>query len=369
MPDRFLLDEMEEQPALVERLLREQPAAIARALAGRPRRPRRIWFTGCGDMRFAGRIAAAWARRVLGLEIGALPAMDLRWRRAELAAEDLLVVGSISGRTPRAIEAARAARAAGAMVLAVTDDPRAGLAREANAVIELNTSAADDLAHAAYAGYARPVPQTKTFTAALVTEMLIAAHLAERETPRELMVLPSVMRDLLARSERELPALVTELAAARSFSVLGSGPFAALASYGAAKLLEYALPSHAQCLEEFQHLELFVTGADTGLILLAPDLASSSRAREITSAYDELGCPMLVLGEASEQPARAERRFAWTPANLTEALVGLAIPLQRLAHDVALRHGRDVNAWVGGVRGDLILRLSQRVVRGSEVRD
>src|SRR5262249_5617943 len=162
----------------------------------------------------------------------------------------------------------------------------------------------------------------------------------------------------------ELPALVGEqLAAARKLYVLGSGPFAGLASYGAAKLLEYALLAHAQCLEEFQHLEMFVTGSDTGLVILAPDAASSSRAREITSAYDERGCRALVIGPPADVQARSAREFAYTPATLAEALVGLAIPLQRIAYETALRRGRDLNAWVGGVRGDLILRMSQRVVR------
>lgn len=358
-----MLEEMAEQPALVARLLAELPGRRHSSALGSPQR---ILFTGCGDMRFAGRLAAAVARQDLGLDAHALPAMDLRYATDRLGAGDLVVAASISGRTPRTREAARLAAERGARVLCIADDPESPLAQEhRDRALILATSALADVRGAAYAGYARPVPQTKTFLAALAAEIAIA-HVVAGRTPDSVPI-ASMLERALAHAAREIPAIAREhFAAVRNVFVLASGPWAGLASYGAAKMLEYAIPAHAQCLEEFQHLEMFVADPGTGIVVLAPDLPSRDRALGITSAWDELGCATLVVGLPGPYRGARVRTLAVEPSALAAQMLALAVPLQRLAFELALVLGRDVDRWVGGVRADAIFRASQRAIRGIE---
>jgi glucosamine 6-phosphate synthetase-like amidotransferase/phosphosugar isomerase protein len=376
----FLLEEVLEQPRLVERLLKEKPSEISRILDARAEAPiERILYTGCGDMRLAARAAASWASRCCGLPARALPAIDFRWEHQGLGKNDLVVAASISGRTPRTIEAARYASRAGAKVVLIKDDLTSPLAKEQGHLLVLNTSNLDDLHQQAYAGYARPVPQTKTFLAALLTKMLLSRALSERSSRYlagedlsglDTLLETTLLEDLVGRSERELMPLVAEhLSTSREFCFLGSGPWAALASYGAAKLVEYAIPARAQCLEEFQHLEMFLADGQMGLIILALDQESSHRALEITRAYDLLQCRTLVIGPPENYLGNLTRHFILPALPMAASLLMVSIPLQLLALQVAILRGRDVNAWVGGQRKDLIFRMSQAVVRGSRIRE
>lgn len=369
MPQNFLLQEMAEQRALVARVLETSPAFIDRALALRFGRslPRRVLFAGCGDMRFAARAAAAFGRSECGLAATALPAMDLRWEASGLGPGDLCVVASISGRTPRALEALHLAAAAGAAVLAVTDDPEGPLARAAGEPLLLGTSPPADLLRSPYAGYARPVPQTKTFAAALAALLAVAARAAGKAAPPAAGCSAAI--EVAERSaEVHAPVLAAEhFAECQRYFVLGSGAAAALAGYGAAKLLEYAIDARAQCIEEFQHLELFVAGPGAGVVMLAHDRRAAERIAELTQAYDELGVRTLVLGCGGPYPGAAARQVQCAGTGLAAALFGLAVHLQRFAFEVAARLGRDVDAWVGGERGELIARLSPRLIRQSRI--
>jgi len=65
-------------------------------------------------------------------------------------------------------------------------------------------------------------------------------------------------------------------------SILASGPWRALAGFGSAKFLEMAIPSRYQCLEENNHLEMFVTQAQDFIVFLAPDMSSWIRAQGLS---------------------------------------------------------------------------------------
>ena len=66
--------------------------------------------------------------------------------------------------------------------------------------------------------------------------------------------------------------------------VVAGGPLLATAEYGAAKLLEFAIPSRAQCIEEFNHLEIFLANESTTVIVLVPDEEAKTRAEKVRTA-------------------------------------------------------------------------------------
>ena len=346
--------------------IREQPGLLSRVLAGcRPELSRHarevraggLHFVGCGDMYFAAAQTCELARELFGLDARAWRSMDVRWAARHFAPEDLVVCASVSGRTPRTVEAALLARRAGARVLAITDNPGAPLDEAVEACVILGTAPPEELERHAYAGYRNHLAQTQTFTAVLAAELLLCALMAD-----DLQALS----DLSERLAQHVPALEQ---AAGSLSgdflegggrllVLGSGPHLPMAHYGAAKFLEFAVPAQAQCLEEANHLDCFVADERTRAVFLAADAPASDRAREIVAPWSELGVQSLVLASADSVEA-----LSWVlpQASLLETLfmecfalltlnrifsrasiycVHLAIPAQE--HVVALTTGQDV---------------------------
>lgn len=356
-PQPAFLHEVADQPRLLQRLLREA-ASFARQLP-RGRAGGRLWLVGCGDMSFAARTAADIASCRGRTRVQALRAMDLRWWHEVLRPGDRVVAASISGRTPRTLEALALARRRGAVTVALTDDPTSPLAQAAAAVLTIGSAPPAELRRDPYAGYAHEVPQTRTYLGALAVLLWIA----DPTLSRELAAVPAALesaRGQAHRCARELAALAARAPLQRVL-VLASGPHAATASYGAAKLLEYAIEAQAQCLEEYHHLEMFVCDQRTLLLALCPDPPSTQRWLEAADLPRELGARTYLwssLPPASNLPA--------LPLASTAFLAAQALQLS--AYELALSLGRNVNQWVGGVRRELIRRMSEQAVRGSEVR-
>ncbi|MEW6742885.1 MAG: SIS domain-containing protein [Planctomycetota bacterium] len=370
MVDLTMLQEIREQPEVLSRLLRRcQELVRTTAPPGG-----HLHFTGSGDTYFAALVTEWLARLVWGREVRAWRSMDLRWMAATLAPADRVVCGSVSGRTRRTLEAARLARAKGALVIGVTDDPSSPLAREVDEVLVLGTSAPDSLLREVYAGYEHLVPQTKTYTALLLAELLLAAP--DAAAARTLDAIPQAVAEALGKI-----AGPVEQTAGRCFEgrdevvILGSGPFLPTAMYGAAKMLEYAIPALAQCLEEYNHLQVFVAGEKTLVVHLAPDLMSASRVAELTGAWDRLGVRSLVVGPehvgiaspgaSPAFPGEGTERLVVPSGSSLEMPFILALVLQMLALYGARRLGRRVNEWLGGRRSDLIQEISLATIRAS----
>jgi glucosamine--fructose-6-phosphate aminotransferase (isomerizing) len=353
-----MLLEIHRQPDLLRRLLGRATADLA-PLIGQGRRGR-LWFVGCGDMHFAAVTAADVAECRFGRVARALRSMDMRWWRDRLAPEDLVVCASVSGRTPRTLEALGSAVRAGARTLAVTDDPDSPLAERAGQVLLLRTVPAEQLDDAVYPGYAALVPQTRSYMAVLLVLLLLASQ--ELDWVRGLCgELERWMEPVERRARRnaELMCAGSEL---REVLVLGSGPHLGSAGYGAAKLLEYAIPARAQCLEEFHHLEMFTLSEGSRIVALAPDGASARRWEEVRGAHQALGAASLEWSVQGEEPGLPER-----PLQVAVFVSALALQLQ--AYYLAHALGRDVNRWVGGLRTEQVFRLSNRTVRGSKVEE
>jgi fructoselysine-6-P-deglycase FrlB-like protein len=125
---RLLIADLERIPDVVR----------AHAVAGVPDlgapAPRQVVLTGLGSSRFAA-LALAPTLREAGLDVVVEHASTSR--PVAVAAGTLVVAISSSGRTPETVAAAERARAAGATVLAVTNQPDSPVAGAASTVILL----------------------------------------------------------------------------------------------------------------------------------------------------------------------------------------------------------------------------------------
>lgn len=342
-----MVQEIKEQPGLFARVLEETRTFLAHVDTYRS-----IHFLGCGDMEFAAR-TAAWLSKG---KVHVHRSMDMRWLAASLGEGDLVVAASFSGRTPRTLEAARLCRKRGAEVWGLTGNEDAPLLEEVDRPWVIHTGPQEELGRHAYAGYHHIVPQTKTYTAVLMAELLLLRAAGLLDGGDVLENLSSDTANALPLIEERVQAFMNStFRPVERVAVLGSGPWRALAAYGSAKLLEMAIPARYQCLEENNHLEMFITQKEDLVVLLAPDAASSQRARELVEPYREFGALVLILGPSTEEA-------------ITQVF-HTAMELQLLCASIGPALGRDIDQWVGGVRVKLIERMGQKLVRGSAISD
>jgi fructoselysine-6-P-deglycase FrlB-like protein len=361
-----VVQEIREQPQVLRSTYPECAHAIAECLGEAP--VRGIHLVGCGDMHFAAQAVAELARaHAWDLDVRAWRSMDLRWLHRRLDPLDLVVCASVSGRTPRTVEAARLALGAGARVLGITDNAGSLLHDTVEHCIVLGTASAAELTRDAYAGYRYVLPQTRSYTAVLAAELLVAASRVGEE--RMVEELPKLFAALISAIEAPAFEVASSyFAGGKQVVVLGSGPHRPIASYGAAKWLEYAVPAAAECLEEFNHLQVFVADSSTRVIALAGDEASRQRVGELTGEWEEVGIASLVLGPDGSFPGDRTRICALpAPDSLLASMVAECVALQYLAVFSAQFLDRDPDRWLGGRRTGLVQGMSQKTIRGSRI--
>jgi len=228
-PGARFLAEIHEQPAALRGLLAHEDAIVEAARLVTLRDARLIRFVGHGS----SDNAASYGVYAFGL----LP----RWTAMRdaitltvhydtpLDMTGSTVIGlSQSGRTPDVVEYVVRARAAGALTIAVTNDPASELATAADVAIPL--AAEPELAVAA----------TKTYVNTLATLALLAAHLAGRgpEVSDGIRRASEQLDEVLPSLERAAAGMALPFAYTGRMFVIGRGVEFATAREIALKLLE-----------------------------------------------------------------------------------------------------------------------------------
>ncbi|MFQ6123094.1 MAG: SIS domain-containing protein [Candidatus Heimdallarchaeota archaeon] len=370
MPN-FMLQEIKEQPAILRHLTKQNNTIMD--IADQIGTINRIYLTGCGDPYFAALTSRYYIEKATKIPTIALPSMDFRWVRNDLPVRSLVVASSVSGRTKRTIEALKASKEAGAITVGITDNAESPLTTYCDFVIETETSPPETLNRHEYAGYQYVVPQTKTYTAVMFVQMALgfALNAGTREkTPffnHFLKETAKAIQTVVKRLEAPCKELGTRYSEKSQFVILGSGPYFGLAKYGAAKFLEYAIPSYSQCLEEFNHQEIFLANDRWLIVFIAPDYFSLHRTRELAPLYGKLGARSLTLEPALNPFSE----------NIDFIIVGTypevinpftyVVPLQLLAFFIVKAKELDVDEWCGGKRTTQIVELSIQTIRNSEI--
>ena len=184
-----LIDEIREQPAVVERLL----GRVGPELAGVARSARRaavdhVFIAARGSSDHAGVYAQYALGAVARLPVGlTAPSLFTRYSRPPRLGRALLVGVSQSGQSPDVVAVVEEARRQGTLTLAITNDGASPLASAAAAVVELG------------AGPERSIAATKTYTAELAAIAALAVALEDAPAGRagELGGLPAAMADAL----------------------------------------------------------------------------------------------------------------------------------------------------------------------------
>ena len=153
-------------PAVIRDRLELAGQAAATVERLRESRIRHLVLVGCGDSCFACQAAALALNRHSGLQVRWEHALDFaRYGVRYHPSGTAVVAVSFSGKTGRTIEAAHQASAFGHLVIALTGDPDSPIAKAADCVLS---------AEIPTFGFS---PGTSTYTAMLVTLLILAAEL------------------------------------------------------------------------------------------------------------------------------------------------------------------------------------------------
>jgi glucosamine--fructose-6-phosphate aminotransferase (isomerizing) len=346
--------EIEETPAVIARLLAEGGPEIE-AAAGAIRAADPAWVSlvarGTSDH------AAIHLRYLIEIELGIPAGMaapstvtiygaELRWRGG------LVIAVSQSGRSPDLIAVLEAARAGGAITVAIVNDAASPLAAAADHVIDCR------------AGEERSVAATKSYVAQIAAGVALIAALSPRpELGAALPQMPRILADSLAVASGAIhdgTPMVTAFAESERSIVIGRGFEFPTALETALKLKETGrLFAEGYSSADFSHGPVVLTGPEVPILAIRPDgrmgplvdegiaaaLATGSRPWVVG------GADVAVAGWAATIPGMDDRQVIALPfpAGLPEGLASLAtiLPGQLLAEAVSRRRGYDPDAPPG----------------------
>lgn len=305
--------EMESQPVILADAI--APLAAAARHIPLPGTVERVIFCGCGDSLFAGMALAPRGSEPVRFE--AASALELCAYR-DVGRADLVVGISISGTTPRTVEAVRRARASGASTVAITVDRASPLADAASQVLALP-----------YQPISRETPHTLDYVmsaAALLT-------LVERWTGQStgLDRLPDLARATLGSAAGSAERFARGWRPDGQLFVLGAGPGLGTAHYVAAKFQEaFGTRAIAAELENVAHGQHLMLRQGDAVVLLALDAASQAQVTTMLPAIVGLGMRVVVIG-ADDVMSEAEHVRVAEPAGplaqLAAAVVGQVLCL------------------------------------------
>jgi glucosamine--fructose-6-phosphate aminotransferase (isomerizing) len=347
----FMLKEIHEQPRAVVDTFRGRIVPDPVALLGGEarldravlRRVRRLVFVACGTSYHAGLVSRFMVERLASLPAEVDIASEFRYRDLALGPETLVVAISQSGETADTLGAARAARARGAPVLAITNVVGSALAREATGVLYT------------HAGPEIGVASSKTFTATLTACYLVAValgrsldSLTEREARKrleDLLEIPAVMERALELT-RAASELAQELVARQSALYLGRGIHHPVALEGALKLKELSyLHAEGYPAGEMKHGPIALVDEHLPVVALAPRDSSYDRMVANLEEVKARGGFLVAVAHRGDLDVarRADRVIEVPPAPELLAPLVNVIPLQLLAYHLAVLRGCDVD--------------------------
>ncbi len=332
-----LREEIFEQPAVLERLLKAQAESVremARAIEGRGVRSIFVAARGTSDN------AALYGKYLWGsvnrLPVAlAAPSLFTAYNAPPNLAGSLVVGISQSGQSPDIVSVVEEGRRQGALTLAITNDPDSPLAQEAELVLDLAT------------GPERAVAATKTYTAQLLAIALLSAALAEDEKLFEALErLPDLVKEALA-----LDATVESAAQRYRYMsqcvVLGRGYNYATAYEWALKLKEMTyVVAEPYSSADFQHGPVAIVSQGFPVLAVVPKGAGLDDVMLLLSTLaGEHRAELLAISNDDDALALAHTALR-LPADLPEWLSPLVsiVPAQLFCYHLTRAMGYDTEA-------------------------
>ncbi len=292
-PKTHMRREIEEIPDATARLLDGSGAVLSEAGLGiRQHEPQFIVTVARGSsdhaatfMKYAVELTAGLAVASVGPSIASIYGTKLRLRGSACLAI------SQSGKSPDIVAMAEAAKAGGALTVAITNTADSPLARASDHAIDI------------LAGPERSVAATKTFVNSAVAGLALMAHATGDTALLEALArLPEHFRKAIAC---DWMGLAGALEKRQSLFILGRGPSFAIASEAALKFKE-TCGMHAEAFSaaEVMHGPLALVGPDFPVLALAARDASEPSVAEAADALSGKGAPVFVTSGLATSAVR-----------------------------------------------------------------
>ncbi len=327
---RIMAGEMAEQPAVLRRILEEGAQGIRQTAAAiAARNPRFVLLTARGTSDNAALYAKYLVEVLLGKPAGLTSMSTTTAYGAKPDLRDCLVITvSQSGGSPDLVASTRAARAAGAITLAVTNNADSPLAAVSEYHIDV------------LAGREKALPATKTYTAELLSLYLLVEGLRGGDGTAA-KVLPELAESVLARQE-EVRKLAERYRFAQRLVITSRGYGYPTAREAALKLMEttYILAS-AFSGADLLHGPLAMVDNVSPVIAVVPDGRGGEVLQPVLDRLQRRGADLVVIGQQDLVDA-ASAGFA-LPNGVTEEVQPVLeiLPLQMLAYEVTVARGQD----------------------------
>ncbi|MFQ5745713.1 MAG: glutamine--fructose-6-phosphate transaminase (isomerizing) [Gemmatimonadota bacterium] len=347
--EHYMLKEIHEQPATIERTLRgrvldDPPAARLGGLcdvAGPLSSARRIVFTACGTSRHAALIGKSMIEELARVQADVEYASEWRYRDPVLEPNTVVVGVSQSGETADTLAALRLAAARGCTTIGVVNVVGSTIARETDAGLYL------------HAGPEIGVASTKAFTSQIVALALLAVYLGRqrgledarsREFLEALRRLPEQAADVLARAD-SVARLAARFADHDNFLYLGRGYSFPVALEGALKLKEISYV-HAEGFSaaEMKHGPIALMDSDMPVVVVAPRDAVYPKVLSGMQEVKARGGRIIAIATEPTGLETLADEVVLVPPTLDPLLPVLtSIPLQLLAYHIGRLRRCDVD--------------------------
>ena len=283
MTDSLMAQEVREIPEAVARLLDDGAQAIREvADAARALDPAYIATVARGSSDHVCTYLKYVAELTLGLPVASIGPSVASIYKAPLRLSGALTISvSQAGQSPDIVDLARAARAGGALTVAITNHPQSPLAL------------ASDRTLALHAGPERSVAATKTFvTSAVAGVAMIAEWTRDEGLLSAIAGLPEALSNAVALDWPELREALTE---AQSLYTLGRGPAYAMSNEAALKFKEVAqIHAESYSSAEVLHGPVAIVGADFPVLAFAAADAAEPGIVETADAIAGKGARVFV---------------------------------------------------------------------------
>ncbi|MEU3922830.1 SIS domain-containing protein [Streptomyces sp. NPDC029004] len=333
-PGGIMAGEMAEQPMVLRRIL-EQGAPrireVAAAIAARS--PRFVLLTARGTSDNAALYAKYLLEIRLGLPCGLTSMSTTTAYGARPDLTDVLVITvSQSGGSPDLVASTTAAREAGAITLAVTNNPDSPLAAVSEFHIDI------------LAGPEKALPATKTYTASLLALYLFVEGLRGGDGAAA-KVLPDLASQVLARQD-EVGHLASRYRFAERMVITSRGYGYPTAKEAALKLMETSyIPALSYSGADLLHGPLAMVDNISPVIAVVTDGKGGEALQPVLDRLRGRGADLVVVGPAPQAEA-ASAGFVLPTEGVPEELQPILeiLPLQLLAYEVTIARGQDPDA-------------------------
>src|SRR2546425_627845 len=348
----FMLKEIYEQPRAVtdtfQGRIDEELGSVVLADANLERREirqlRRVVLVACGTSYNAGLVGRFMIERMAGLPAEVDVASEFRYRDLVLGPDTLVIAISQSGETADTLGAVKAARAAGAPVLGVTNVAGSALSREASGVFY--THAGPEIGVASSNPFTAPATACYMIALALGRARDTLSNLDGWKLIDRLLELPEIMERTVTRLDAEVRRLAAALAGHAAFLFLGRGIHHPVALEGALKLKELSyVHAEGHAGGEMKHGPIALVDAMLPVVALTPRDASYDRmVANVEEVWAREGQVIAIGHEGDGRLGPLAAHVVSVPAS-TDLLAPLVsvIPLQLLAYHMAVLRGCDVD--------------------------